>query len=67
MVVVGDEMQGIYGFKEADSRYLTMAEHIFSSKMGMLIAVSTIYYSSFFFFFKGSNCIGALLIFKNFH
>ena len=50
MVVVGDEMQGIYGFKEADSRYLTMAEHIFSSKMGMLIAVSTIYYSSSFFF-----------------
>ena len=47
MVVVGDEMQGIYSFKEADSRYLTMAEDIFSSKMGMLIAVST--YSPLFF------------------
>ena len=62
MVVVGDEMQGIYSFKEADSRYLTMAEHIFSSKMGMLIAVRTIYYSPLFL--NGSNCIGALLISK---
>jgi superfamily I DNA/RNA helicase len=50
MVVVGDEMQGIYSFKEADSRYLTMAEDIFSSKMGMLIAVRTIYYSPLLFF-----------------
>lgn len=53
MVVVGDEMQGIYSFKEADSRYLTMAEHIFSSKLGMLIAVSTIYLNELKLMYQG--------------
>mmetsp|Transcript_31252 Transcript_31252/g.44920 ORF Transcript_31252/g.44920 Transcript_31252/m.44920 type:complete len:889 (-) Transcript_31252:2644-5310(-) len=31
IAVIGDELQSVYAFKEADSRYLTMAEEVFGN------------------------------------
>jgi hypothetical protein len=49
MVVIGDELQGVYSFKEADCRYLTMAEEVFGNDRAKYIQVSELYnFNSFF-------------------